>query len=169
MRTKLSPTFVASATAVTGAERSIYWDDDLPGFGLQVTATGHKSFVCIPRRKAKTKATTLSDWKTRPPSLATVQAKRQKLWDAVNEYVRESGGWITSVPGVSLIRIEAPQGSALPSKLTALGYTVVHCGSGTRLTPSGTVETIGTRSAPIIRHHAGFVPIEILEISLPGA
>ena len=38
MRTKLSPTFVASATALPGAERPIYWDDDLPGFGLQVTA-----------------------------------------------------------------------------------------------------------------------------------
>jgi hypothetical protein len=46
---------------------------------------------------------------------------------------------------------------------------VRHCGSGTRLTPGGTVETIGTRSVPITRHHAGFTPIEILEISLPGA
>lgn len=46
MRTKLSPAFVASAKAEPGAERSIYWDDDLPGFGLQVTAAGSKSFVC---------------------------------------------------------------------------------------------------------------------------
>jgi integrase len=46
MRSKLSPAFVASAKAAPGAERSIYWDDDLPGFGLQVTAAGHKSFVC---------------------------------------------------------------------------------------------------------------------------
>ena len=117
--------------------------------------------------KAKTKATTLSEWKTRPPSLATLQAKRQKLWDALNEYVREGGGWITSVPGLSEIRIEVPQGSALPSKLMALGYDVRHCGSGTRLTPGGTVETFVERGAPVIRHHAGFTPIEILEISLP--
>jgi integrase len=46
VRSKLSPAFVASAKAEAGAERSIYWDDDLPGFGLQVTAAGHKSFVC---------------------------------------------------------------------------------------------------------------------------
>jgi integrase len=46
MRLKLSPAFVARAKAEPGAERSIYWDDDLPGFGLQVTAAGHKSFVC---------------------------------------------------------------------------------------------------------------------------
>jgi hypothetical protein len=38
MRTKLSPPFVASAKAEPGAERSIYWHSDLPGFGLQVTA-----------------------------------------------------------------------------------------------------------------------------------
>jgi hypothetical protein len=63
----------------------------------------------------------------------------------------------------------APQDSALPGKLMALGYAVRNCGTGTRLTPGGTVETIGTRSAPITRHHAGFTPIEILEISLPGA
>lgn len=46
MRSKLSPAFVASAKAEPGAERSIYWDQDLAGFGLQVTAAGHKSFVC---------------------------------------------------------------------------------------------------------------------------
>lgn len=46
MRIKLSPAFVAQAKAEPGAERSIYWDETLPGFGLQVTAAGHKSFVC---------------------------------------------------------------------------------------------------------------------------
>jgi integrase len=46
MKTKLTPAFIASANAEPGAERSIYWDDSLPGFGLQVTATGAKSFVC---------------------------------------------------------------------------------------------------------------------------
>jgi integrase len=46
MRQKLSPAFVASAKAESGAERSIYWDESLPGFGLVVTAAGHKSFVC---------------------------------------------------------------------------------------------------------------------------
>jgi hypothetical protein len=45
MRRKLSVPFIAGANAESGAERSIYWDSDLPGFGLQVTAAGHKSFV----------------------------------------------------------------------------------------------------------------------------
>ena len=45
MRTKLTPTFVAKAAAAPGAERSIFWDESLPCFGLMVTARGHKSFV----------------------------------------------------------------------------------------------------------------------------
>ena len=45
MRTKLTPAFCQKATAEDGAERSIYWDVNLPGFGLVVTSSGHRSFV----------------------------------------------------------------------------------------------------------------------------
>jgi integrase len=45
MRIRLTPAFVASATANPGVDRSIFWDENLPGFGLVVTAGGHKSYV----------------------------------------------------------------------------------------------------------------------------
>src|SRR5438046_2890558 len=45
MRVKLTPAFVAKAEAVPGADRTIYWDQSLPGFGLMVTPAGHRSFV----------------------------------------------------------------------------------------------------------------------------
>jgi hypothetical protein len=45
MRTKLTPAFVMKATAQPGAERTIYWDTCLPGFGLQMTKAGHRSWV----------------------------------------------------------------------------------------------------------------------------
>jgi hypothetical protein len=45
MRIKLTPAFVASAKTEPGKERSIYWDSDLAGFGLMVTANAAKSFV----------------------------------------------------------------------------------------------------------------------------
>jgi integrase len=45
MRTKLIPAFCMKAKAQPGAERTLYWDMSLPGFGLQVTASGHRSYV----------------------------------------------------------------------------------------------------------------------------
>jgi integrase len=46
MRIKLTPYFISGAEAQPNAERTIYWDSDLPGFGLCITANGAKSFVC---------------------------------------------------------------------------------------------------------------------------
>jgi integrase len=46
MRTKLTLAFVARAEAVPGADRTIFWDEELRGFGLMVTPAGHRSFVC---------------------------------------------------------------------------------------------------------------------------
>jgi integrase len=45
MRQKLTPAFVLKAKAQPSAERTLYWDMSLPGFGLQVTAAGHRSYV----------------------------------------------------------------------------------------------------------------------------
>ena len=41
----LTQNFVVKAKAESGAERSIYWDEALAGFGLMVTSAGHRSFV----------------------------------------------------------------------------------------------------------------------------
>jgi hypothetical protein len=48
MRLRLTPAFVAKAKTEPNAERTIFWDQGLPGFGLMVTPAGHKSFVCAP-------------------------------------------------------------------------------------------------------------------------
>jgi integrase len=45
MRTRLTRALVANAKAEPGAERTIHWDETLPGFGLMVTAAGSRSFV----------------------------------------------------------------------------------------------------------------------------
>ena len=45
MRHKLTPAFVAKARAPEDGDRTIYWDEALPCFGLMVTRSGHKSFV----------------------------------------------------------------------------------------------------------------------------
>ncbi len=45
MRTKLTPAFAAKATTAPDAQRTTYWDAAMPGFGLMVTANGHRSYV----------------------------------------------------------------------------------------------------------------------------
>jgi integrase len=45
VRTKLTSALVQQAKAQPGAERTVYWDSELPGFGLVVTSTGHRSFA----------------------------------------------------------------------------------------------------------------------------
>jgi integrase len=45
MRSKLTPALAARATTAPGAKRTTYWDAAMPGFGLMVTANGHKSYV----------------------------------------------------------------------------------------------------------------------------
>jgi integrase len=42
---KLTAAFTKNAAAEPGAERTVYWDEGLPGFGLMVTKTGHRSFI----------------------------------------------------------------------------------------------------------------------------
>jgi integrase len=45
VKAKLTPTFVQKASAEHGAERTVFWDETLPGFGLMVTKAGYRSFV----------------------------------------------------------------------------------------------------------------------------
>jgi integrase len=45
MRKKLTAAFCQKATAEPGRDRTYYWDTTKPGFGLMVTASGHRSFV----------------------------------------------------------------------------------------------------------------------------
>ena len=45
MRTKLTPSFVKTATAIDGKDRTIFWDQAMSGFGLMVTAAGSRSYV----------------------------------------------------------------------------------------------------------------------------
>jgi hypothetical protein len=61
MRKKLTPAFCQKATAEPGAERTIYWDETLSGFGLCVTATGHRSFVVQYRTNGRSRRMVLDN------------------------------------------------------------------------------------------------------------
>jgi integrase len=51
-RTRLTDSFVKSATCEPGRDREIHWDSGLGGFGLMVTEQGHKSWVYQYRNRA---------------------------------------------------------------------------------------------------------------------
>jgi integrase len=55
MRTRLTPKAVREARADKDADRTIFWDTKTSGFGLQVTAAGHKSFVVQYRAKGRSR------------------------------------------------------------------------------------------------------------------
>jgi integrase len=73
MRVKLTPGFVIRATAAPGAERTTFWDQTLPGFGLMVTANGHKSYVVQYRANGASRRMTISGM------LPLNQARKQAL------------------------------------------------------------------------------------------
>jgi hypothetical protein len=101
---------------------------------------------------------------------AEANERRQKLFTALNTFISAQGGWVVSAPGAKNLRVEMRQGSSLPAKLSEFGYDPRHCGTSTRITPTGIVETITEHSTgkPIIRHHAGIIAVDIIEITLGG-
>src|SRR4051812_43520955 len=58
MQTKLTPAFIAKAAA-PGKHQVVYWDAAMPGFGVMVTVTGHKSFVFQYRANGKSRRATI--------------------------------------------------------------------------------------------------------------
>ena len=98
-----------------------------------------------------TKPKPISGWRNRPYSESAEAAtarRRTELWDALNAFVHQSGGWVVSVPNMNRVRIEVANGSSLRTKLSDLGYTPRHCGISTR--------NVGSE----------IIPGDIIEISL---
>jgi integrase len=57
---KLTADFVKKAKAAPGLDRTIWWDEVLPGFGLMVTPSGHRSWVVQYRAQRKSRRLTIN-------------------------------------------------------------------------------------------------------------
>jgi integrase len=71
MRTVLTASFIRTAVAESGKDRTIFWDSALPGFGLCVTRNGARSFVVQYRANGQSRRLTI-DFK-----LALVDARKE--------------------------------------------------------------------------------------------
>jgi hypothetical protein len=100
---------------------------------------------------------------------------------ALNRWVTERNGWITSPPGERVIRIECLPGSMLPRDLEDAGYLVTATGKGERLlssaiierctrTSSGALEPVveGSTKPVVIVTHAGFAVTERFNAIAPS-
>jgi integrase len=59
--TKLTAHFVKGAKAQPGKDRTIYWDETKPGFGLMVTRGGHRSYVAQYRSNGRSRRFTIGN------------------------------------------------------------------------------------------------------------
>jgi hypothetical protein len=109
-------------------------------------------------------------------------AKRKQLFDGLNKFIMDRGGWIVSVPGDRQAVFEVLPHSPIPAQLTELGYDVrpADFPEGQRLlatgitefltrTSSGALEPLveGSTKPVEVRHHAGIVPVKRFVFSLP--
>jgi integrase len=81
MRTKLTPTFVAKAAPTAGLDRTIFWDEGLPGFGLMVTEAGSKSWVVQYRTNGRSRRATI-------PSVLTLDKARKQARGLLGEVAK---------------------------------------------------------------------------------
>ena len=103
-----------------------------------------------------------------PAKPKTLDQKQRKLWQALNSFISEHGGWMVSQPDTEPLRFECRSESELPESLRDLGYDVVSAGTGERLLPviHETIRQDGGVTRITVQHVAPIV-VSVFEIRLP--
>jgi hypothetical protein len=100
-------------------------------------------------------------------SVNAEQKRRQaEAFEALNEFIRRHGGFVTTPPGDKTLRVEVPKGSVLPARLRELGFAIVERGSVTRVTGAQAISPKverATRTVP-----SAFCEMDVFEIRLDG-
>jgi hypothetical protein len=118
----------------------------------------------------KKQLASMSKWAAQRPSAAEEAAKisqqRRDLWTALNAFITERGGFVTSVQFASPVRIEVAPDSELPAKLAEAGYDLTFCSQTTRIgAPIAESALWGQRSK---RNSAySFHAVDVYELRLP--
>ncbi|MGJ4939303.1 hypothetical protein ACQR1W_01915 [Bradyrhizobium sp. HKCCYLS1011] len=95
---------------------------------------------------AKTLATDRAAANYKPGQTAP---NRREEFAALNRFITERGGWITSIPAAPEIAMECLEGSALPDELRALGYRLKPAGEGERIIAGTITERLSLTSCGV--------------------
>jgi hypothetical protein len=98
---------------------------------------------------AKLKLITARAYGTAPDS---AKQRRAELWNALNRYIMESGGAVTSPAGTSPLRVEVSKTSNLATQLSNAGY---QCHQAGRI-----MRVVGDPKSP-------FMERDVIEVDLP--
>lgn len=119
-------------------------------------------------QKAKSKNPYI-DWRNRPYASnpgAEQKRKEAAAFEALNEFVRRHGGFVTSPPGKTLrIEIAKDASAKLTNELTRLGYRVMACGTTTRIVGA---QALSHKAERLTGTPSAFAEMDVLEIRLDG-
>jgi hypothetical protein len=107
--------------------------------------------------------------------------KRKQRFEALNKFISQRNGWMTSVPGDPDMTFEALPGSPLADQLRDNGYEVTEIGTTQRILPhaiedkyvigaGGDLELVTAGSTQPITQtvtHAGIVTTTVYELRMP--
>jgi hypothetical protein len=101
------------------------------------------------------------------PKQSPLSVAQRKLWQRLNDYIRQEGGWTVSEPNVSPIRFECPLDSQLPSLLIEAGHRVISYGRHERLTPVSETRKQSGGNTVVTTQQVGFGVAGVWQFDLP--
>jgi len=107
--------------------------------------------------------TAKSETTYKPGMQSAAVASRLERFQKMNAFIMRRGGWITSLPGATMMTIECLPGSSIPGELRDLTYELERLPDGERIVYGAIVETIDEGNAkrpPRVMRYDGPAQVE---------
>jgi len=101
------------------------------------------------------------------PKPAALSRERRQLWQRLNKFIRQEGGWTVSQPEISPIRFEAPLDSNLPALLREAGHRVIDYGTHERLMPLTETRKEHGGNTTVTSQQVGVGVVRVWQFDLP--
>src|SRR5258708_11650385 len=95
---------------------------------------------------------------------AAFTPRLRQLWQDLNSFIRQEGGWLITQPDINPVRFECQPDSNLPTLLREAGHRLFEMGSHERLVPSVLYEQRGNRRIATTSVSPGIVSVWQLEL-----